>query len=847
MFRIIGVLLLLSNLMFAQKVNLQGTIYDFTTSKPLPSANVILKTLNRGTVSDANGKFQFPDLPKGIYDLVVSYVGYAKFSKRVILTKNLSLRIELKPVSIELKRTIVKGKQAILGETPVAFTNVDSREIQTDLGARYVTSVLESSPGVFIDEEGSGFGDSKLSIRGFNQTEISVMINGVPMNNPENGEVYWTNWADLSDVVDLIQVQRGLSVSPYSVSSIGGTVNIITRNGFQGRHSLKVKSEIASGNFKKGSLSFISGLGNFARVVGLISYADWKGYAEQTWAKMLTYYFSFAFNWDRNLLEIQLMGSPQKHGQRTSPQLISTWNRYGLKYNADWGMLNGKPLNLRDNEFNKPSITINHNWQASKNLTFSNSIYLSYGKGGGHVPPWGGLPKDSTGRIDFQSVWRNNSKNIDSNFSPTLHRSTTALRFTVHKHKWLSFFSNIKYVRNNFNYYFGLNGKLYKAENYSTIGNLLGGDYYIGSGNVNDNPQKLLKVGDKVDYDADSFVREFGGFAQIEFNSSKINYYLNTSLSRTSYDRIDYFNYRPNEKGRETGWKYFTNYTLKTGVSFHIDKNAGLFFNVGMFSRAPLSMNVYNYFNELYKDVKNEKVFSVEGGSSFKNKLFNIDLDFYYTFWKDKAMIYAYSPPNSYSYYYMNIYGAKALHKGVELDGSLNLNRSLILKGSASLSMNKWLNDVSAILRPEGTTKDEIFFDAKLKNLYIGNSPMTKIFVGLVFKKSLNETIKFYFNPHFYFFGRRFAQFEPISRNDEEGSGQSWRVPDYNKIDLHTGLVFELKSAMVKKIKVNLNVFNLLNKKNIIQAFDGATHDALTARVWFNRERWYDFSITAEI
>ncbi|MEF8844498.1 MAG: hypothetical protein V5A59_03415, partial [Bacteroidales bacterium] len=55
------------------------------------------------------------------------------------------------------------------------------------------------------------------------------LINGVPVNDMENGWVYWSNWAGLSDVTRTIQVQRGLGASKLAISSVGGTINVITK------------------------------------------------------------------------------------------------------------------------------------------------------------------------------------------------------------------------------------------------------------------------------------------------------------------------------------------------------------------------------------------------------------------------------------------------------------------------------------------------------------------------------------------------------------------------------------------------------------------------------------------
>ena len=76
---------------------------------------------------------------------------------------------------------------------------------------------------------GGGAGDARVNVRGFNQRNIAIMINGVPVNDMENGRVYWSNWAGLSDVAGSVQVQRGLGASKVAVPSIGGTINIVSK------------------------------------------------------------------------------------------------------------------------------------------------------------------------------------------------------------------------------------------------------------------------------------------------------------------------------------------------------------------------------------------------------------------------------------------------------------------------------------------------------------------------------------------------------------------------------------------------------------------------------------------
>ena len=831
----------------AQTFSVKGKVTDSSTNKGLWGVNVTIPKLNIGASTDKDGFFEIADIPEGEYEVKFSYVGYKSVETGLEVTKDIDLRIKMSPAEIFLTETTVKGKKARLRETPVAFSEVSSVALEKDLGARYITSGLDNLPGIYISSQGGGFADSRIKIRGYDQTAISVMINGIPINNPENGEVYWSNWADLSDVVSSIQVQRGLGASPYSVSPVGGNINIITTGGFNLGPALKIKSGFGDFNYRKLSAAFAVPLSTNIRFTGLISRTTSDGYAEQTWLNMITYYFALAMNFGSQTLEFEIMGSPQEHGQRTSPQTINTWAERGLRYNSDWGYLFGKPVSVHDNRFHKPSLTINHNWEISKTAFMTNTLYLSYGTGGGHVPPWGDFPRDESGHVDFNSVWAANSSNIDSAYSATKHRSISALRFTYHKHYWGAYKSTFTLKHQKITYSAGVDGSLYQAENYSTLDNLLGGDYYIGSFNVNLPADKKLFVGDKVDYDADSFARTIGGFAQVEYNSPRFNIYLNGAAGSTSYDRIDYFNYKTNDPERETGWKNFITYRIKGGANFNFTEHQNVYFNAGSFSKAPLSMNVYTYSNKLYPEVKNEKVFSFEAGYGYSSDLAEVKLNAFYTLWNDKVLNFNIYQPETYSFFYANVYGAKSLHTGIEGEGKIKLGKNFSVNGSFTYGSYKWLNDVTAYLRPEGNPNSVVKFNSKIKGLYEGNSPMTKIVFGATVSREINEKIKFSFSPDYLFFGRYYAMFDPAARSFEnEKNIQSWRVPDFGRIDIHAMLSILTNRTFISRINFNFHLFNLFNAKNIISANDGITHDANSALVWYGRERWGSLSVELE-
>src|SRR5690606_9751732 len=82
--------------------------------------------------------------------------------------------------------------QATLGVTPIAFTEFDKSVIEGELGSRDIPLVLNSSPSIYASADSGGAGDARVNIRGFSQRNVSIMVNGVPINDLENGWVYWS-------------------------------------------------------------------------------------------------------------------------------------------------------------------------------------------------------------------------------------------------------------------------------------------------------------------------------------------------------------------------------------------------------------------------------------------------------------------------------------------------------------------------------------------------------------------------------------------------------------------------------------------------------------------------------
>ena len=207
---------------------IQGTVAT-EAGEALAGANVVVEGTDMGAAADLNGAYIISNVPAGTYTLTASVIGYEDGSKTVVVPTSgtVTVNFSLTTGAIELSALEVLASRATRN-TPVAFTNVNKEDIELRLGSQDVPMILNTTPSVYATMQGGGAGDARVNVRGFNQRNVAVMINGVPVNDMENAWVYWSNWDGIADATSSIQLQRGLSAVNLATPSIGGTMNLIT-------------------------------------------------------------------------------------------------------------------------------------------------------------------------------------------------------------------------------------------------------------------------------------------------------------------------------------------------------------------------------------------------------------------------------------------------------------------------------------------------------------------------------------------------------------------------------------------------------------------------------------------
>lgn len=557
----------------AQEGVLVGKVSDKKTGETLIGVNV-LYAKGKGTTTNANGEYQLT-LKPGEYQITASYVGYNSNKETVVISsgQTSSLNIELSNKTLDMVEVIADMAQT--RQTPVAFTNVLPAEIEEELAGQDLPMLLNKTPGVYATQQGGGDGDSRINIRGFSQRNVAVMIDGIPVNDMENGWVYWSNWFGLEAVTRKIQVQRGLGKSKLAIPSVGGTMNIIT-SGIDSDPGFRIKQDVGNDQYLRTSISGTTGpLKNDWGATFAYSHKRGNGYADQTWTEGHFYFLRLDKELGNHRLSFSAMGAPQEHGQRSYTQSIATWDldyaldqgvdtsRYpagvpldkGLRYNRHWGYLERYKLtssgdtihaprekyNTRVNYYHKPRFNIRDYWQVNDDLYIYNIAYLSLGQGGG--TRLNNTRMNENGQMDLQKSY---DINLNNPFQPG--RASDIIATARNNHMWYGWLSQADYQINGvFSTSFGFDLRYYKGEHYREIYDFLGGQYYLEEGQYSDLTDltrptiRREVIGDIIDFHNDGLVKWAGGFGQLEYETEKFTAFLNLSAAQKSYKRVDHF------------------------------------------------------------------------------------------------------------------------------------------------------------------------------------------------------------------------------------------------------------------------------------------------------------------
>jgi len=783
-------------------------------------------------------------------------------------------------------------------ETPIAVSTISPSEITLKTGNLEFPEIMNNTPGVYATKQGGGYGDSRLSLRGFDQRNTSFLINGQPVNDMENGWVYWSNWQGLTDVASGIQIQRGLGASRLAVPSVGGTVSIFTKAA-QKSEGGSVLQMVGNDGYVKTGASYNTGKNDKGWATSfLLSKWAGNGYVYNTSGEGWTYFgaVGYAPEGSDHELNLSILGAGQWHHQRDVWVSIRDYQNFGdegidQRWNSNGGMLNGEEFSMRRNFYNKPLATLNWDWEINSNLKLNTSLYGSAGRGGGTGPRGNNyragasdiLPfrkdltehylengrgtRDENGFIDFDAIVAHNQSTTDgytgdiSGYEGMLigsngfrdsnvNRTVLVRRASMNSHNWVGGISNLEYEKGNWKTSLGVDLRSYTGYHYRALNHLMGLDGYYSTGNDNSAGQIIETTveaspfnntglnGPKIDYYNVGKVGWQGLNGLVEYGGDRLTAVVQAGVSNQAFQRIDYFDQVGNPESEVQN--QLGGY-VKGGANFNIDENQNVFFNTGIISRQPLFDAVFpNYANEINPDLQNEEIRSLELGYGYTDRNLSVNVNAYTTTWGNRFVTRSLTNQQGVDGF-AQFRDIDVVHNGIEVEGKYRLSNNTKFRGMLSMGDWRYTKDFEAELFDENQQSigTGVLY---LKDAKVGDAAQFVAAVGL--DQKIGKKVSMDMN--YRFVDGLYADYS-ITDSDftQEDNQGALKLPSYGLVDL--GL-----TARFGKFTLRGNVNNLLNttyiaesNSNIHADENSVTWNGVDVRnsVWFGFGRTWNASL----
>jgi iron complex outermembrane receptor protein len=688
---ILTLAVLIPAFVFSQ-VKISGQVADSETGLPLVGAHVRMDGITSyQMVSDNRGAFSFENVPKGSYEIRVSFVGYQTYKERLAFKEDAHLSIDIKEGL--LGEEVVVMANRVHDNNPAAFENISKAEIAKGNNGKDLPFLINSSPSVIVTSDaGNGVGYTGFRIRGSDMTRINITVNGVPMNDAESHSVYFVDLPDLASSLDHIQIQRGVGTSSNGAGAFGASINMQTKLLMDEAYA-KYDGRAGSYNTLKNSVSFGTGLlKNNLAFDGRLSKIHSDGYIDRAFADLKSLYFSGGYYGEKDVVKFIILSGKEVTYQawegmpKASLDTNRTYNPYTYENEVD--------------DYQQDYYQLHYSHTFNDKLSLNSTLFYTRGKG-------------------FYEQYKQDRDFSDYLINNYILGGDTITSSNLIQQKWLD---NHFYGTN-----LGLNYQDKKLEANLGLGwNQYDGDHFgkviwaQNASNSSINHEWYRNNGLKTDFNI------YG----------KVNYMLGYSLSLfgdLQYRKINYRIKGIHDDLRDISQDHNFNFlNPKVGFVWHVGNLMKVYSSFAIANREPNRTN-YKDADENYLP-KAERLHDVEAGLRVRSSRFVFSANYFYMNYKDQLV--ATGKINNVGEAIMtNV--PKSYRSGIELSAGAQIINPLRWDLNLTLSKNKikdfvmfidnwdtWgqeaieIGETNIILSPNTIANSIITFKA-LKNLDI--------------------------------------------------------------------------------------------------------------------------------
>ncbi|TVQ50108.1 MAG: TonB-dependent receptor [Saprospirales bacterium] len=828
-------LLAFSSFSFSQTGGLTGQLVDKELNRTLSGFEVSLDGTLYSAVSSWNGTFEINNIEAGSYLLTIF--------DRDIKLKEVAVQIidgeitDLGAIELELI-TFDQGRSA----SNLPIIELDETDFESsDIDVQDYSSLLAASRDLFNARAGFAFGQRRFRVRGYDSEYSTMMFNGIPMNDLENGRVVWGIWGGLNDVMRARTSTVGLEPAEFAFTDIGGGTSIDTRASQQWQQT-RISYAFSNRSYHHRLMAtHNTGVlpGGWALSLSASRRYAEGGYVEGSFYDAYSYFASLDKIFDNNhTLNLTVFGTPSKRG-RSGAGTLETYELSGDNYyNSFWGFQNGEKRNSRVADAHRPTFILRHDWEVINRTQITTAISYQKGRYGTTALDWNNardprpdyyryLPSytDDLGLAEIiRDEWKNNpaARQIDwDNFYFTNRRSLTSIEnanglegntVTGNRSKYIleerRFDPTIFAFNTQFNSVVsritklsgGLGYQSLTNESYKLVDDLLGGDFYLDIDRFAERdfsdldsdrlqsdirtPNRVATEGDVFGYNYDINVRKANAWIQGEFEFRRMNYFAGAQLTNTSFWRTGYMQngHFPDNSLGDSEKSNFLNYSAKAGATYKISGRQYLYASANFQTRAPQARNAFlspRTNHRLNPSLEDEKVLSLEGGYQIRTPFVRGRLTAYYTSFEDQTNLIAFynDIERAFGFYFLE--ELNTVHQGIEAALEVKVSPTLSVSGVAALG---YYHYSSRPLASQIQDRSEDFIFEKepiyIENFLVPGTPMTALSLGF----SYNSPNFWFINLDFNYFDDLFIDFNPDRRRAAAFDLVEYQSEQWNRI-----------------------------------------------------------------
>ncbi len=863
----------------AQVTAIRGVIKS-AQQEPIEGAVVTVLSTTLTVLTDANGAYELNNVEPGNLQLEITADKFDTMRYEVIVVAG---SVSTADVVLARSEELSGSKDAI---PTISLADDDFRE-----SSQNISGVLSASRDIFVSAASYTFGPARFRIRGYDNDNFLTLMNGAPMTDLTSGQSMFYLWGGLNDVTRNRENSTGLAPSTFSYGALGGAYSISSKAANQ-RKQIQASYSLSNRSYdNRAMITWGSGLLKGGWSVAASMSRRWadEGFTAGTFYDATGYYFSVEkLAGTKHSLSATVMGSPVKRG-KSAPSVQEMYNLAGSNfYNPAWGYQNGEKRNASVQNSHQPLTVLQHIWNINKTSNLNTSLSLVAGKNKNSALDWYNAPdprpdfyrnlpsyitdpvaaaqaaallasSEAARQINWDALYQANYNSFETitdangikgnNVSGKRAHYILENRIADTKQFTLSSVYN-KAISDNVSLTAGFSEQNQNTNYYKEVKDLLGADFYVDlnqyaeqdfpddpSALQNDlnNPNRILKEGDKFGYDYEAHMNRAAGWAQLQLKYSRMDYFAALELSQTSFFRTG--NVRnglfPTNSYGDSEKQSFFNYALKGGATYKLDGRNFVLANLSYLTRAPWFENSFvsvRTRNQVVDGLTDEKIFNLEGGYLLKSPRLKLKAIGYYTQFNDATSTISFYHGDFRTFVNYALTNIDKKHTGVELAAEYPVYKGLTLSAVIAAGQYTYTSRPLATTTADNSAtvlaQNEVIY---IENYRVAGTPQTAYTMGINYRSA-----KFWFvNLNFNYFDNTYIEFNPTRRTInavdlvEPGSTAWNNILDQQKtdgqftLDFFGGKSWKLNNHMkgLKKntfIVLNAGVSNITNNKDFI-------------------------------